>query len=329
MAGFMRSLPSYIEGPGRTDEATGKAITLLLEVSDFKQFRDMMMFRRRELDDHQDSKHAEEQLVGARVVVIDDVEDMMEMCKEVAAADDTPSWTNIMDLDWVRVDLRPVEPEKRRNKNDVYIRIVATMNLTFEENCDVMFNYTERRKAFDDRFDICGFVKDGGHAYDSIVKLKVDFGYILNTLLFGRQGTNVTVRFVKRWDQPFPGSVTYATVPWDAENDCYDKNHSILMSLETGVISPHPTLPGKSTRTILQISSMGAMPKWVLALTFRTFVPQMLRSMESKYIANIRNKGLTLDHRPAWMVHRHKAESKDDFADSKEDSIRGAKATHK
>ena len=39
METFMGALPDYLEGPGKDKEETGRAVTLLLGVSDFSQFK--------------------------------------------------------------------------------------------------------------------------------------------------------------------------------------------------------------------------------------------------------------------------------------------------
>mmetsp|Transcript_24452 Transcript_24452/g.61680 ORF Transcript_24452/g.61680 Transcript_24452/m.61680 type:complete len:212 (+) Transcript_24452:438-1073(+) len=44
------ALGPYLEGPGGTKEETAKTVTLLLEVSDFESFRDMMLFTKKERD---------------------------------------------------------------------------------------------------------------------------------------------------------------------------------------------------------------------------------------------------------------------------------------
>ena len=62
---FMRSLPKYIEGAGLKDDATGKAIALLLEVSDFTQFKQMMLLAKQRDEERSESKQSEaDELAG-------------------------------------------------------------------------------------------------------------------------------------------------------------------------------------------------------------------------------------------------------------------------
>ena len=302
----MHSLPAYIEGPGGKDEATGKAITLLLEVSDFQQFKTMMMFYRREKEEAE-SKHADEQLVGVRtdghdVAMIDDVEGMMDMCATLATAADTSGWTNMLTLDWMKIDSKAVEPEKRKKKNDIYLRGVWTMNLTFSECCDMMFTVSDRRKLWDPNFGKVEFPMGGDERSDDLItSVKLDFGYLVNLVMFGSKGMTLHSRNFRRWDKPTIGGVTYAMVPWDLQKNCLDPNHKLL-SIKTGTIAPHPTIRGKSIMTTLEINGMGGMPTWAMHFMMRAFAPQVMRSMESRYIANVRNKGLSHDIRPTWRA---------------------------
>jgi len=50
MPDFMEALPAYLEGPGGSKEETSSAVTLLLDVSDFGAFKEMMMFEKQEKD---------------------------------------------------------------------------------------------------------------------------------------------------------------------------------------------------------------------------------------------------------------------------------------
>jgi hypothetical protein len=99
-------------GPGKDDEATGRAITLLLEVSDYRQFREMMMFTKREIEEGE-KKHAEDQLDGVSVSTSQlaslDIHGMMDMCATLATAgNNEEGWTNLLTLDWMKIDKRPV-----------------------------------------------------------------------------------------------------------------------------------------------------------------------------------------------------------------------------
>jgi hypothetical protein len=51
MTQFMTQLPDYLEGDGKNEESIGNAVTTLLEVSDFIQFREMMLCTKRNMDE--------------------------------------------------------------------------------------------------------------------------------------------------------------------------------------------------------------------------------------------------------------------------------------
>ena len=114
---FMAALPAYLEGEGKYDEAAGKAITLLMEASDFIQFRDMMMFIKREIEDKREAKASgdDDETVAAMTVkgkeLADfEVAEMMTKCAELStAASSDEGWTNVLTLDWMKIDKKPVE----------------------------------------------------------------------------------------------------------------------------------------------------------------------------------------------------------------------------
>ena len=91
--------------------------------------------------------------------------------------------------------------------------------------------------------------------------------------------------------------MTYAMVPWDLKNNAVDTKHKLL-SLKTGTIAPHPTIKGKCVMTTLEINGMGGMPTFALNFITRVTAPQMMRALESRYIANARNKGDFVDVTP-------------------------------
>jgi len=127
------------------------------------------------------------------------------------------------------------------------------------------------------------------------VSLSVGFRYLVNVVMFGSSaGLTLTTRSIKRWDQPRMGMLTYSMFPWDLVKNCPDTNHKLL-SIKTGTIAPHPTLPGKSVMTTLEINGMGGMPTFALNFITRVTAPQMMRSLESRYIANARKKGDFVD----------------------------------
>ena len=76
------------------------------------------------------------------------------------------------------------------------------------------------------------------------------------------------VYYFRRWDSPTKGAVTYAMVPWDLTKSAIDTKNKLL-SLKTGTISPHPTIPNKSIMTTLEINGMGGLPNWAMSFMVR------------------------------------------------------------
>lgn len=103
------------------------------------------------------------------------------------------------------------------------------------------------------------------------------------------------------------GAVTYAMAPWDLTHHCVDANHK-LMSLKVGTIAPHPSIPSKCIMTTLETNYFGGMPTWALHLLTRATAPQLMKSLESRYIANVRARGDVMDITPegeAYQAAKH------------------------
>ena len=147
MSEFMAALPGYLEGAGRHNDRAGRAIQLLLEASDFNQFRDMMMFTKKDLEMKRESKISGDDSVVANSKVTGnelaslDVGSMMEKCANLStAASSEEGWTNCLKNNWMQIDKKNVEVEKRKNKNEIYLKGVWTMELSVAQCCDMMFS---------------------------------------------------------------------------------------------------------------------------------------------------------------------------------------------
>jgi hypothetical protein len=303
MNDFMASLPEYISGPGKSDEATGKAITMLLEVSDFEQFKVMMMVNRREREE-EESKMSERQLVGISTTGSDiaafDVDGMMDMCAALSnAADEEAGWVNLLTLDWMKIDKKAVDESRRRTPNDIYLRGVWTMNLNIIECCDMMFSVSSRRQKWDPNFGGTEFPHGGSELDDdTITSTSLNFGYLVNLVMFGSgSGTVLNCRNIRKWNYPTQGSVTYSMVPWDIKLNKMDEKHKLL-SLKTGTISPHPTMADKCVMTTLEINTMGNLPGWAMHFMMKATAPSMMRSLETRYTVNIKNTNETVNITP-------------------------------
>jgi len=274
MAAFQRALPGYLEsGMGLKDEQTGRAVTTLLEVGDFTQFREMMMFEKKKREEaaaKADAKGDDDMHgLSADSAQLTDVglgvAEMMDMCAALSEASDSTSkdWVNVLSNDWMKIDKMAVPEGKRRKKSDIYLKGVWTMNLSFTEACDMMFTFTPRRKNWDPNFTSVTLPCGGSLLDDDVVtSVALDFGFLVNLAMFSdSKGTQLIARNIRKWDVPTVGAVTYAMYPWSVKEGRLDTEHKLL-SLKTGTIAPHPTNPNKIVMTTLEVNGMGGMPTW-------------------------------------------------------------------
>lgn len=185
-ADFMQALPNYLEGPGKSNEKAGKAITLLLEASDFLQFREMMLFTKRQSDERSEAKVSgvdDRDLVAGHIIngtelSSFDYNDMMGLCAQLSNASQDDDWEVCFQNDWMKISKKPVEPAKRKSTSEIYLKGVWTMNVSVVEACDMMFtlNY-DRRKNWDSNIGKTEFPLGGSVADDDVVvKAVLDFG---------------------------------------------------------------------------------------------------------------------------------------------------------
>jgi len=128
LSDFMQALPAYLEGPGKNNETAGNAITLLLEASDFIQFRDMMLFTKRQMDDRREAKISGNDSVidtlsaSGQELSLLNIDVMMDKCANLSIAAESDDWTNVLTNDWMKIDKKPVEVEKRKSKSEIYLK---------------------------------------------------------------------------------------------------------------------------------------------------------------------------------------------------------------
>jgi len=315
---FMQALPTYLEGPGRGNERAGKAITLLLEASDFIQFREMMLFTKRQKDERSESKITgvddrdvvDQHKMGAELSAFD-FHGMMDLCAQLSNASQDDGWVVCFENDWMKICKKPVEASNRRSSSEIYLKGVWTMNLSVVQACDMMFTMDhERRKNWDNNTSKFEFPLGGSTADDDVViKAILDFGYLVNLVMFGGRPGELVSRNIRRWNVPSRGAVTYAMIPWLVSSNSMDRNHKLL-SLKTGTIAPHPTSPDKCIMTSLEINSMGGMPTWALHWMMRATAPSMMKGLESRYTAYVKKTGDVRDLTPFGSLPPSVAEEK-------------------
>ena len=312
---LMEALPDYMEEKmDQTDNASGEAIKMLLEVSDFQQFRSMMMYEKQRVEEavaaeantaatsssssSSDSKGGVAFTTGGGDLNVtgtgDSVHEMMGLVSALSdASGEVEGWQNCLTLDWMKIDMMAVPVEKRKKKNDIYLRGVWTMNLSFDECCDMMFTFSPRRKTWDSNFSSVSFPYGGSFDDDEVVaSTAITMGYLVNLVMFqDKNGTQLTTRNFRTWEKSGGSSgggdsggrkVTYAMVPWSLKSDSIDDKHPFL-TLKTGTINTHPTDPSKCIMTTLEINGMGGMPKWGLNFMLKATAPGLMKGMEVKY----------------------------------------------
>jgi hypothetical protein len=297
MADFQEALGPYLEGPGGSKEETSKTVTLLLEVSDFQAFRDMMLFTKKEREraagGNADAKAHEDdvRIDGSGIFDIDGLMDMVANLANNAKTDE--GWEQVLKNDWLDIQRKKVGEKEREHKDQVYMRGKIVFNLTYLELVDAFCYFGERRSQWDSNYKGHSLPKGGNVITDDEVAItsKLDFGALLHMMGIPRE---LNTKFFRKWDTPTKGTVTTALVPWDMKSDCLNRKSSLL-TLKTMTLQPHPTDPGKSIVTTLEINRLGSLPKWVMNILCTLTAPQMMRSLEQRYISNIRNKNQTLD----------------------------------
>jgi len=51
LSAFMEALPPYLDGPMAKKEETARAVTMLMQMSEFEEFKEMMMYMKKERED--------------------------------------------------------------------------------------------------------------------------------------------------------------------------------------------------------------------------------------------------------------------------------------
>ena len=168
----------------------------------------------------------------------------------------------------------------------------------------MMFDLSDRRRLWDKNFKAVAFHEPGASAArdDVVVTSHLDFGFLINLAMFGGSDrAKLTTRNIRRWDAPRKGWVSYAMVPWDAEAGKLDRDNKLL-KLKTGTIAPHPTDPGRSVMTSLEINGMGGLPSWALNFMLGKAAPGVMLGLQNRYRATARKAGDVRDVRTGQQV---------------------------
>mmetsp|Transcript_725 Transcript_725/g.1785 ORF Transcript_725/g.1785 Transcript_725/m.1785 type:complete len:386 (-) Transcript_725:207-1364(-) len=307
MEDFMGALPAYFEGPGAQKEETARAVTMLLEISDFTDFKNMMLYAKRQKEEATEAPSADAKGQGEMNVLSLEVDGLLDMCAALADAgnqEGDAGWERIMDKPWISIWKKDVEESVRESKSQVYMKGIVEMKLTYLELVDAMLYFGERRKLWDPNFGGVAYPNGGDYFADNdcVMVSTLDFGMLMHLIGVPRQ---LSVKLFKRWDYPKQGMVTFAMVPWDVKKDILDKNNAML-SIKCTTLYPHPTDPNKSFMSTLEINKMGGMPTWALNMMMSVTAPSLMKGIEQRYSANIRKKDAqkTIDLTPEGRANR-------------------------
>jgi ADP-ribosylation factor 2-binding protein len=302
---FMEALPAYLESDAGKKEETSRAVTMLMQMSEFTEFKEMMMYAKKERED--EAASAGDLLGDAKASdgAVLSVDGLLDMCAALSSSGESDEgWVTCFTNDWLKIDKREVDAAVRKHKNEIYLRGVMTMNLSYIEVCDMMLYFGERRRLWDKNY--AGHEMPLGHDVydddDAVIKSKLDFGTLLHMVGVPR---SLLVKYVRRWNIPKAGMVTTAMVPWDLTGNCVDHNNSIL-TVKCNTLMPHPALPDKSIITTLETNKMGGMPKWALKMMISSTAPSLMSGLEKRYIQNVRKANKTIDMTPEGRKKRVK-----------------------
>ena len=124
------------------------------------------------------------------------------MCAALAASGDSDQgWETCYQNEWLKIDKKEVEPEVRKSKNDMYLRGVMTMNMTYSEVLDMMLFFGDRRKLWDKNFGGVEVFNDGDVIDDDevVVKSHINMGTLMHMVGMPR---SLLIKYIRRWDTP-------------------------------------------------------------------------------------------------------------------------------
>jgi len=83
---FMEALPAYLESPAGKKEETSRAVTMLMQMCEFEEFKEMMMYVKKQRDD--EAANVTDLLGDAKVSdgAVLSVDGLLDMCSALAAS---------------------------------------------------------------------------------------------------------------------------------------------------------------------------------------------------------------------------------------------------
>ena len=105
MGGLMEALPAYLESSEAHREETARTVKLLLEIGDFKDFREMMLYAKRQKEEEGESgtdQSLSSLSGGGSVFEVDGLIEMCGLLADTGANED--GWVTVYQNKWMRID---------------------------------------------------------------------------------------------------------------------------------------------------------------------------------------------------------------------------------
>jgi len=102
---FMAALPAYLQSEMAKKDETARAVTMLMQMSEFEEFKEMMMYVKK---DREEKAAAAGNMLGdvkASDGAVLSVDGLLDMCAALAASGDTDEgWVTTFQNDWLKID---------------------------------------------------------------------------------------------------------------------------------------------------------------------------------------------------------------------------------
>ena len=101
----MAALPAYLQSEMAKKDETARAVTMLMQMSEFEEFKEMMMYVKK---DREEKAAAAGNMLGdvkASDGAVLSVDGLLDMCAALAASGDTDEgWVTTFQNDWLKID---------------------------------------------------------------------------------------------------------------------------------------------------------------------------------------------------------------------------------
>ena len=268
---FMTSVPAHVEalmGAARSNEiaaaadadadASAQSLDVLLSLSDFSRFKDLMVLRRLELDGS---------LARAPPAAALDVGLDAELAAACQLAGPEGGWELVKEVGGIRIETGLQEQGGRRV---MLARTTISVDMPMEEAENFWLNFTPERSNWDDHgvWEKLEGLEGECHRISFRVPLVKTFEFRVKTL--------------ERRDFPEPGYVThvYRAIKPNGQLD-----FTPGVAVGKSVLRPSTACPGDTELVIVEElpSMVRYCPRFLVNWMFTSFVPKMITKKIAKY----------------------------------------------